>query len=181
MQYEPSNYCSDYSQKTKPRGIEISPTPVGELLADLHGYLVVVPVDLVAHEDPEDLGRGVLLDLPQPVGAAVEGGLVGDVVDEDEGVGGAVVGLGDRAEPLLARRVPDLQLDLLPVDLHRLDHEVHADGGALPGGEHALDTAMIRQRKGGGTIEEENVWNLCKAADEAGFAHASVAHQHNLV
>ena len=116
------------------------------------------------------LGAGVLLDLPQPVWAAVEGGLVGDVVHEDQGVGGPVVrlqygnvhiqkclvetdftfyirfsyrenvskhivlaDLSDAAEPLLARRVPDLQLDLLPVNLHGLDHEVHADGGALHG------------------------------------------------
>ena len=41
--------------------------------------------------------------------------------------------LSDAAEPLLARGVPDLQLDLLPVNLHGLDHEVHADGGALHG------------------------------------------------
>ena len=39
------------------------------------------------------LGAGVLLDLPQPVRAAVEGGLVGHVVHEDQGVGGPVVGL----------------------------------------------------------------------------------------
>ena len=41
--------------------------------------------------------------------------------------------LSDAAEPLLARGVPDLELDLLPVNLHGLDHEVHADGGALHG------------------------------------------------
>ena len=39
------------------------------------------------------LGAGVLLDLPQPVWAAVEGGLVGHVIHEDQGVGGPVVGL----------------------------------------------------------------------------------------
>ena len=39
------------------------------------------------------LGAGVLLDLPQPVWAAVEGGLVGHVIHEDQGVGGPVVRL----------------------------------------------------------------------------------------
>ena len=39
------------------------------------------------------LGAGVLLDLPQPVRAAVEGGLVGHVIHEDQGVGGPVVRL----------------------------------------------------------------------------------------
>ena len=40
--------------------------------------------------------------------------LVCDVEDEDEGVSRAVVALRDGAEALLAGRVPDLQLDLLP-------------------------------------------------------------------
>ena len=169
--------------------------PVGELLPHVPGNLVVVAVYLVTHQHPQHLhtpelstmdqsewrvtrqqpmrahlGAGVLLDLPQPVRAAVEGGLVGHVVHQDQGVGGPVVGLqygnvnimylqvcgrdrfyivvldsyrestnicvsdlSDAAKPLLARRVPDLELDLLPVNLHGLDHEVHADGGALHG------------------------------------------------
>lgn len=35
----------------------------------------------------------------------------------------------DGPESLLARRVPDLQLHPLPVDVHRSDLEVDADGG----------------------------------------------------
>ena len=50
-------------------------------------YLVVVAVDLVPHEDPEHLGRRVLLYFPQPVGAAVECWLICDVINQDEGVG----------------------------------------------------------------------------------------------
>ena len=92
--------------------------PVGELLPHVPGNLVVVAVYLVTHQHPQHLhtaelstmdqsewrvtrqqpmrahlGAGVLLDLPQPVRAAVEGGLVGHVVHEDQGVGGPVVGL----------------------------------------------------------------------------------------
>ena len=91
---------------------------VGELLPHVPGNLVVVAVYLVTHQHPQHLhtpelstmdqsewrvtsqqpmrahlGAGVLLDLPQPVRAAVEGGLVGHVVHEDQGVGGPVVGL----------------------------------------------------------------------------------------
>ena len=57
---------------------------VGELLAHVPGDLVVVPVDLVPHQHPQYLGRGVLLNLPEPVRAAVECGLIGDVIDQDE-------------------------------------------------------------------------------------------------
>lgn len=35
----------------------------------------------------------------------------------------------DGSEPLLTRCVPDLQLHPLPVDVHRPDFEVDADGG----------------------------------------------------
>ncbi len=59
----------------------------------------------------EHLWRRVLPNLPKPLRAAVEGGLVADVVHQDEGVRGPVVALGDAAEPLLAGRVPDLELE----------------------------------------------------------------------
>ena len=45
-------------------------------------------------------------------------------IDEHDAHGAAVVGGGDGAKPLLARRVPYLQLDLLPVHLDRADLEV---------------------------------------------------------
>lgn len=38
---------------------------------------------------------------------------------------------GDGSEAFLARRVPDLQLHLLPVDLHRPDLEVHSYRGDI--------------------------------------------------
>ena len=118
---------------------------------------MVVPVYLVAHQNPQNFGRGVLLNLPQPVWTAVEGWLVGHIVDQDEGVGRPVVRLGDAPEPggegretvrvspeiwivlpLLAGRVPDLQFNLLSVNLDSFDHEVHPDGCSLAWREHAL-------------------------------------------
>ncbi len=47
-----------------------------------------------------------------------------DIVYEHDAHGAPVVGGGDGTEALLARRVPDLQLDLLPVQLDRSDLEV---------------------------------------------------------
>jgi hypothetical protein len=47
-----------------------------------------------------------------------------DIVYEHDAHGAPVVGGGDGTKALLARRVPDLQLDLLPVQLDRPDLEV---------------------------------------------------------
>ncbi len=64
----------------------------------------------------------------------------------------------DRPEPLLSRRVPDLKLDGLPVQLDGADLEVDADGG---------DVGL-----GVGVVGE--------AEEEAGLAHAGVADQEEL-
>jgi len=69
-----------------------------------------------------------------------------------------VVGLCYGAEAFLAGRVPYLQLDLFSVDVDSLDHEVHADGGALAGGKQALS----------------------EAAHQTGLAHPGVADEHHL-
>ena len=68
----------------------------------------------------------MLLDVPDPVLDVVEALLVGDVVHQHDAHGAAVVGRGDGPEPLLSRRVPNLQLDLLPVQLDCPDLEVDA-------------------------------------------------------
>ena len=51
--------------------------PLGELVANLARDLPVVPVRLVPDEHFQHLRRRVLLDLSQPVGTAVECGLLG--------------------------------------------------------------------------------------------------------
>ena len=70
----------------------------------------------------------MLLDVPDPVLDVVEALLIGDVVHQHDAHGAAVVGRGDGPEPLLSRRVPNLQLDLLPVQLDCPDLEVDACG-----------------------------------------------------
>ena len=69
----------------------------------------------------------MLLNVPHPVPHVVEGPLVGHVVRQQDAMGSPVVRVGDRAEPFLARGVPNLKLHALPVKLHRADLEVYAD------------------------------------------------------
>ena len=56
-------------------------------------------------------------ELPEPPLHVLVGEVLGDVVHEERAHGPAVVGAGDGAVPLLARSVPDLGLDRLPVNL----------------------------------------------------------------
>eukprot|EP00315_Gephyrocapsa_oceanica_P002533 CAMPEP_0185340838 /NCGR_PEP_ID=MMETSP1363-20130426/98327_1 /TAXON_ID=38817 /ORGANISM="Gephyrocapsa oceanica, Strain RCC1303" /LENGTH=272 /DNA_ID=CAMNT_0027940067 /DNA_START=526 /DNA_END=1342 /DNA_ORIENTATION=+ len=71
----------------------------------------------------------MLLDGSHPRGDVGEGLLVGDVVDEEDAHGAAVVGRRDGLEPLLPRRVPDLQFDSLAVQLHAPDLKVDPNRG----------------------------------------------------
>ena len=113
---------------------ELDPVLYGQLLPPLPADLPpVVHVALVAEDHLLHVGGGVLLDVADPVLDVVEALLVGDVVDEHDAHGPAVVGRGDGAEPLLAGRVPDLQLDLLPVKLDRADLEVDSCGASNKG------------------------------------------------
>ena len=48
-----------------------------------------------------------------------------------------------KPSPLLAGSVPDLQFDLLSIDLDSLDHKVDAYGRSLPRREHALKVTFI--------------------------------------
>ena len=125
----------------------------GKLLCHLGRNLMVISVDLVPNQHPQNLWTSVLFYLSQPIGTTVKCRLVGHVINQDEGVGGTVVGLGDapepkpgvnstsdrRISPLLPSSVPDLQFDLLSVDLNSFDHEVHPNGGPLSRGKHALE------------------------------------------
>merc|ERR1719326_1363726 len=83
---------------------------------------------------------------------------VSGVIHDDDAVRAAVVAARDRAEALLPRRVPNLQLDRLALQLDRADFEVDADGGDV-----ALRVGVIG-----------------KAQQEARLADARVADEHEL-
>ena len=85
-------------------------------------------VSLAAHEYEGGLVR---LDVPprllQPDRDVLEALHVAHVVGQDPAHAVAVVGLGDGAEPLLARRVPQLQLHPGAArEVHQAGEEVHA-------------------------------------------------------
>ena len=66
----------------------------------------------------------MLFNVPDPVLDVVEALLVGDVVNEHDAHGAAIVGRRDRAEPLLPGCVPDLKLDLLAIKLNSSNLEI---------------------------------------------------------
>ena len=85
-----------------------------------------------------------------------------------------VVRVGDRAEPFLARGVPNLKLHALPVKLHRADLEVYADrrdeaARELVLGEPQQQAALAHAWCGGG---EERSLRLGTFLEVTGGAEA---------
>ena len=68
-------------------------------------------VQLVAHEPDDDAGGGLALELRDPVFGFDERGGFGEVVDDEGGLGVAVVHGCEGGEALLARGVPDFEFD----------------------------------------------------------------------
>jgi hypothetical protein len=111
---------------------ELDAEGVGELLALLgRDDSLGREVGLVADEELVDILAGVAVDLVEPLLDVVKGFVVGDVVDDDDAVGAAVVRGGDGAEALLSGGVPNLELDCLAVELDGTNLEVDADGGDI--------------------------------------------------
>ena len=68
--------------------------------------LLVRHIALVAYEKLVDALGGVAVDLLQPLLDVVEAVHIGDIVDDADAVGTAVVGRSDGAEPFLAGGIP---------------------------------------------------------------------------
>lgn len=90
----------------------------------------------------------------------VEGSLVGNVVDQQDAHGAAVVGGRDGAEALLAGRVPDLQLGALSVQLNGADLEVDADGRDKRRRERVLAEAQQAARLADARVANEEQFDL---------------------
>mmetsp|Transcript_36305 Transcript_36305/g.85696 ORF Transcript_36305/g.85696 Transcript_36305/m.85696 type:complete len:230 (+) Transcript_36305:105-794(+) len=132
---------------------------LGELLGRLGLHLPLGgQVALVTDQQLVDILRRVPLDLVQPGLDMLEGLGVGSVVDDDDAVRAAVVAARDRTETLLARRVPNLQLDRLAIQLDGADFKVDANGADV-----ALGVRVVGE-----------------AQQQAGLAHTRVADQHKL-
>ena len=120
--------------------------------------LLVRHVALVAHQQLVHTLCSVAVDLLQPLLDVVETVHVGDIVDNADAVGAAVVGGCDGAEAFLAGRIPlsycqhhpsvagssclsyDLQLHSLAIELDCSNLEVHADRRDV-----ALGVRIIRE------------------------------------
>ncbi|KAI7506321.1 small GTP-binding protein [Hortaea werneckii] len=122
-------------------------SPVTNLCYLVFDNLLVRHIALVADKQlVHTLGR-VAVNLLQPLLHVVEAVHVGDIVDDADAVGTAVVGRGDRPESFLAGSVPlcspisayvicisvftvsyNLQLYCLAIELDRPDFEVHTNG-----------------------------------------------------
>lgn len=100
--------------------------------------------------------------------AAAAPPLPGDVIHH-EGPGGApVVRAGDGPEALLARRVPDLQLHLLAMDLHDPGAKLHADGVRAVGHDCA---------RGGGRRHLAKKASVCGKTASGISVHFSRSHE----
>ena len=95
-------------------------------LASLSFDNFVRAVTFVCNKYLGNIGAGMLVYLLQPVGDVVEGLLLGAVVHQNNAHSTLVVGLCDCPETLLASCVPNLQLDLLIININILNLEVNA-------------------------------------------------------
>ena len=102
----------------------------------------------------------------------LEGLTVGRVIHYDDAVRAAVVAAGDGAEALLPRRVPNLQLDRLALQLDRADF--------LRGATRRRDTRTCRpraHRTGGDTAAGRGVAARRSLAYETGQPNPSAKAQ----
>lgn len=66
------------------------------------------------------------VDLSDPVSDIIEAFFTCAIISKNDAHSSFVVSLGDRSEPFLACCVPDLQLDVLPLNVDRLYLKVNA-------------------------------------------------------
>ena len=84
-------------------------------------------VALVAKQDLLDVSGGVVFNLSDPVTYVIEAVGLGAVVGKYDALRALVVGLRYCAEPLLPCSVPNLNFDVLAVQVNRFYFEIDAD------------------------------------------------------
>jgi len=108
------------------RGLEESePVLLCKLLALLGRDDSILQIGLVCDEHLSHAYTRVSLDLLQPISNVVEGGLLRTVIYKDDSHRTLIISLRDRAEALLARSVPHLQLHALVLHANCLNLEVN--------------------------------------------------------
>lgn len=99
-------------------------------------------VTLVSHQELADALTAVPLHLLQPHANVGKRLGVGNVIDDNNAVGAAVIGGGDGAEAFLAGGVPYLELDGLAFQVNCADFKVDADGA-----DEAFRIRVVREPK----------------------------------
>ena len=89
---------------------------------------LVCNVNFVGQHYYAHVSTAVLFDFFQPLVQVYKRVPVGEVEDHQDSISAFVVGLGDRAIPLLASSVPDLQTHGALVDLKCSESKVNSDG-----------------------------------------------------
>lgn len=95
-------------------------------------------VTLVSNQDFVYAVVGELFNVPDPVADVIEGAFIGDIVDQHDSHGAAVVSGGDGAEAFLAGRVPDLEFYAFAVEVDGANFEVDSDGADEGGCEGVI-------------------------------------------
>ena len=95
--------------------------------------VVAAQIGLVAAQGYDDARTGLSLQLGDPVAGLDQRTGLGEIVDDEGGLGVAVVHWSQRGEALLARRVPDFKLDLPRRESDFLGQKRRADGGFFVG------------------------------------------------
>jgi hypothetical protein len=86
-------------------------------------------IALVPDQHDDNIGVGMVPEFLEPPGDVLVRLVLADVVDEEGADGASVVGRGNSAVALLSRRIPNLGLDGLRIDLDGPGTELDADGG----------------------------------------------------
>uniref|UniRef100_A0A6B0UML4 Putative secreted protein n=1 Tax=Ixodes ricinus TaxID=34613 RepID=A0A6B0UML4_IXORI len=90
-------------------------------------------VTLVSDQHDHHVGVGVLASILQPGGQVIEGVPPGDVIHEESSSGSPVIRSCDGAKGFLPSRVPNLQLNLFPVDSDHAGSELDSNGQVMYG------------------------------------------------
>lgn len=122
---------------------ELNAQRVGKFLALFRrDHTLARQIGLITHQKLVDVLGSVSINLVQPLLYIVEGFLIGDIVDNDNSVGAAIVRRCNGAESFLSGCIPDLELDRLSVQLDRSNFEVNANGGNV-----GFGVGVVRESK----------------------------------